>query len=91
MGKSQIATGDRAPAYRAIRTERYLFVIYATGDRELYDMHSDPGQLRSLGKSKRYAPVRAWLFQHLFELVRCSGPECRAQIGEPPPPLPKTG
>ncbi len=90
-GKSQIATGDRAPAYRAIRTERYLYVIYATGDSELYDMHSDPGQLHSLARSKRYAPVRAWLFQHLFELVRCNGPACRAEIGEPPPPLPKTG
>lgn len=83
------ATGDRAPAYRAIRTNRYLFVIYASGDRELYDMRHDPGQLRSLARDRRYAPVRAWLFERLLELRNCSGAVCRAQIGEPPAPLPR--
>jgi arylsulfatase A-like enzyme len=86
-GVSQ-ATGDRAPAYRAIRTDRYLFVLYSTGDRELYDMQSDPAQLRSVIRSKRYAPVRKWLFSHLVELVDCDGQECRDEIGQPPGPLP---
>lgn len=83
------ATGDRAPAYRAIRTDRYLFVIYASGDRELYDMRRDPGQLRSLARDKRYAPVRDWLLDRLLQLRDCRGAQCRAQIGEPPAPLPR--
>jgi N-acetylglucosamine-6-sulfatase len=64
-------------------------VIYASGDRELYDMRRDPGQLRSLARDKRYAPVRAWLFQRLLELRNCSGAGCRARIGEPPAPIPR--
>ena len=86
-GVSQ-ATGDRAPAYRAIRTDRYLYVLYASGDVELYDMSNDPAQLNSLARSKRYAPVRSWLFSRLLELIDCDGQECRDQIGEPPAPLP---
>jgi arylsulfatase A-like enzyme len=86
-GVSQ-ATGDRAPAYRAIRTDRYLYVLYASGDVELYDMQNDPAQLRSLARSKRYAPVRAWHFQHLLQLLNCDGQQCREAIGNPPAPLP---
>jgi arylsulfatase A-like enzyme len=89
-GVSQ-ATGDRAPAYRAIRTDRYLYVLYASGDRELYDMYADPAQLRSLAKAPRWAPVRQWLFGHLVELLDCAGAACRAEIGEPPEPLPAAG
>jgi len=88
-GAAGSATGDRAPAYRALRTDRYLFVIYASGDRELYDMKRDPGQLRSLASDKRYASVRAWLFRRLLKLRDCDGAACRVQIGEPPLPLPK--
>jgi arylsulfatase A-like enzyme len=80
------ATGDRAPAYRAIRTDRYLYVLYASGDVELYDMYRDPFQLRSLARVKRYAPVRKWLFSRLVQLIDCDGQQCRDQIGEPPGP-----
>jgi arylsulfatase A-like enzyme len=86
-GVSQ-ATGDRAPAYRAIRTDRYLYVLYASGDTELYDMQADPAQLRSLARVKRYAPVRKWLFGHLVQLLNCDGQACRDEIGEPPAPKP---
>ena len=82
-GKAQ-ATGDRAPAYRAIRTDRYLYVLYSSGDVELYDMQADPAQLRSLARVKRYAPVRKWLFGKLVALLNCDGQACRNQIGEPP-------
>jgi arylsulfatase A-like enzyme len=85
-GKSQ-ARGDRAPAYRAIRTDRYLYVLYATGDVELYDMLRDPGQLQSRARDARYAPVRRWLFDRLVELARCDGAGCNAEIGSPPDPL----
>jgi N-acetylglucosamine-6-sulfatase len=49
---------NNAPAYRAIRTTRYLYVIYANGQTELYDMVRDPAQLNSLARDRRYVFVR---------------------------------
>jgi N-acetylglucosamine-6-sulfatase len=36
------------PDYRAVRTRRYLFVRYANGWRELYDVRADPNELENL-------------------------------------------
>ncbi len=36
------------PTYCAVRTARYLFATYETGERELYDLESDPFQLQDL-------------------------------------------
>jgi N-acetylglucosamine-6-sulfatase len=36
------------PTYCAVRTERYLFASYDTGERELYDLDADPFELRNL-------------------------------------------
>jgi hypothetical protein len=36
------------PTYCAIRTARYLFASYETGERELFDLDADPFQLRNL-------------------------------------------
>jgi N-acetylglucosamine-6-sulfatase len=36
------------PTYCAVRTARYLFASYETGERELYDVEMDPFQLRNL-------------------------------------------
>lgn len=36
------------PTYCALRTTRRLFVRYATGEEELYDLRADPYQLRNL-------------------------------------------
>jgi N-acetylglucosamine-6-sulfatase len=78
-----------APAYRAIRTDRYLFVVYANGQTELYDMKRDPAQLQSLATDRRYRFVRKWLFSHLIPLSSCGGPSCRIEVGPEPRPLPK--
>jgi N-acetylglucosamine-6-sulfatase len=80
----------RAPAYRAIRTDRYLFVLYSNGQAELYDMKGDPAQLRSLVGNKRFRYVRRWLFDHLIALSGCAGASCRIELGPEPPPLPKS-
>jgi arylsulfatase A-like enzyme len=86
--KSAINT-DIAPAYRAIRTDRYLYVVYANGQTELYDMRRDPAQLRSVAHDPRYRPVRKFLYAHLALLFNCSGAPCRVEIGPDPRPLPK--
>jgi len=69
-------TVTKAPPYRAVRTSRYLYVRYATGDIELYDMKRDPQQLRSRHASKRYRQVRRRLGRLLKRLRRCEGSTC---------------
>jgi N-acetylglucosamine-6-sulfatase len=83
------ANGNFAPAYKAIRTDRYLYVLYANGQTELYDMLRDPNQLRSLSRDPRYRPVRKWLFNQLVPLSSCKGGGCRLEIGVEP--LPRKG
>ncbi|MGZ5348293.1 MAG: hypothetical protein ACXWGV_11990, partial [Solirubrobacterales bacterium] len=78
--------GNYAPAYRAIRTDRYLYVLYANRQSELYDMRRDPGQLRNLAASPRSKRVRKWLYGHLVGLTTCAGEGCRAEIGPDPAP-----
>ena len=87
--KSQAAI-THAPAYRAIRTTRYLYVLYSNGQTELYDMLRDPAQLNSLARNKRYRFVRKWLFDHLAAFSTCAGPSCRVEVGPEPVPLPKS-
>jgi len=36
------------PTYCAVRTSRYLFATYETGDQELYDLEEDPFELTNL-------------------------------------------
>jgi N-acetylglucosamine-6-sulfatase len=63
-------------SYRAIRTNRWLYVEYRGGMRELYDLDQDPHQLRSLHRVKAYARLRARLARRLDRLARCAGPAC---------------
>jgi N-acetylglucosamine-6-sulfatase len=83
------ANGNFAPAYKAIRTDRYLYVFYANGQTELYDMLYDPAQLRSLAAEKRYKPVRKYLFNAMVALASCAGAGCQADLPPEPLPLPK--
>jgi N-acetylglucosamine-6-sulfatase len=78
-----------APAYRGLRTDRYALFLYATGEVELYDMWSDPFQLRSVAKNKRYRGVRKQLLAELDSLAPCAGPACSAAIGPDPRPVKK--
>jgi hypothetical protein len=63
----------KTPAYEAIRTRRWLWVEYADGARELYDMREDPHQLHSLDDDPEYAVVRAELAAQLNQLRDCKG------------------
>jgi arylsulfatase A-like enzyme len=66
--------------YEAIRTERYVFGVPASGhpDRcelapELYDLRADPAQLENLARDPRYRDVRSRLAHRLNRLTQCSG------------------
>lgn len=73
--------------YRAVRDERWLYVIYQGGARELYDLLLDPFQLRSRHADPRYAATRRALAAELERLSTCRGRACRRAGAPIPDPL----
>ncbi len=59
------------PDYDAIRTARYSYVEYATGERELYDLNADPTELSNIYSPD--SPVVADLHARLNALRSCAG------------------
>ena len=68
--------GFTVVAFAALRTYRYVYVHYATGERELYDLVRDPNQLRSVHAEPAYGRVRALLARRLAALRTCRGRRC---------------
>ncbi|MFG3044940.1 hypothetical protein ACGFZR_08465 [Streptomyces sp. NPDC048241] len=68
------------PSYEAIRTPDALWVEYADGEREYYDIKNDPDQLHnrasSLSKSQQDA-----LHKTLTVLQKCEGAEACRKAG----------
>lgn len=62
--------------YTGIRTDRYVYVEYLTGEKELYDLQTDPWELESKDADPAYAAVEADLAQRLARLRDCAGPTC---------------
>jgi arylsulfatase A-like enzyme len=67
--------------YQAVRTDRYLYARYGTGEQELYDLQTDPFELQSRHNDPAYGPVRAALDRLLAELKSCAGKACRSRPG----------
>jgi N-acetylglucosamine-6-sulfatase len=63
-------------SYAGIRTLRYKYVEYRTGERELYDLARDPDELRSLQAVPRHAGIRSDLAGRLAALKACRGQTC---------------
>lgn len=76
--------GSLLGTYFGIRTERYLYVMWRGGGRELYDLARDPHELHSVHNDRRYARVRRVLEGELRRLRRCAGQDCLT-------PLPRVG
>jgi arylsulfatase A-like enzyme len=57
------------PDFEAIRTERYIFVRYTNGWRELYDLKTDPYELANLAGDPRVARLQASLGTKLDNLL----------------------
>lgn len=68
--------GKPVPPYRALRTERYTYVEYATGDRQLFDLYTDPFQLDNIVTEASPRLVER-LARDLERMASCSGAECR--------------
>lgn len=65
-----------APPYLALRGDRYLYVEYANGERELYDVQADPYQLQNLAASADES-LLATLSDDLARLRDCAAASCR--------------
>ncbi len=75
---------EQVPQFAAVRTLAYLYVEYVTGERELYDVQSDPEQLTNLaGSGPAVVAVEQRLSGVLAALRSCRRAGCRvADRGE---------
>jgi N-acetylglucosamine-6-sulfatase len=64
--------------FEAIRTMRYMYAEHFTGEKEFYDLQTDPFELHSLHADSDYAAVRTHLANRLHQLESCAGASCRA-------------
>jgi N-acetylglucosamine-6-sulfatase len=75
----------RGPRFEAIRTQRYMYVKYSTGEKELYRLKRDPFELHSLQNYPAYASIKATLATRLRKLKSCAGRSCRVYQSDPSP------
>jgi N-acetylglucosamine-6-sulfatase len=72
-------TGDPPMNYQGVRTDRYLYAQYGTGERELYDLRTDPFELQNQAGNPVFAQAQAALEKLLTSEARCAGKTCRAR------------
>jgi N-acetylglucosamine-6-sulfatase len=65
--------------YIGVRTDRYLYANYGTGEQELYDLRADPFELQNQAGNPVYAPVQGALQRLLGSESTCAGKTCRAR------------
>jgi N-acetylglucosamine-6-sulfatase len=69
------------PKYAAIRSGQFMWVEYANGERELYDLRSDPYELDNKAADPALAGVREQLSKRLARLRKGSAPACKLVSG----------
>ena len=73
----QFTQNPRLTAYKAVRSNHYLYVEYQSGEREFYDLRNDSDELNNIAKKADPALVlrlSAWI----YDAAQCSGAGCRA-------------
>jgi hypothetical protein len=78
--------GKAVLPYEAIRTDRYVYFEYVTGEHELYDLQVDPWQISSKHLDPKYGRTQLALAIALTKLRLCRGDLCRAETGPIPDP-----
>ncbi len=64
-------------SYAAVRTQRYIYAEHNSGERELYDLSTDPAELQNVADTPEYADAQAALVTDLATLRSCAGLTCR--------------
>jgi N-acetylglucosamine-6-sulfatase len=77
----QTAPSGTPPSYAALRTRTGTYVEYDTGEREYYDLRTDPDELHNVYDSLS-AYERNSLHDRLADLRDCRGAGCRAAAQE---------
>ncbi len=72
--------------YYGIVLGPYKYIEWPDGERELYDLETDPYELNNRVREPNLFPVRNFLHRRLERLETCSGQAC----SEESPPLPLT-
>jgi N-acetylglucosamine-6-sulfatase len=72
----EAAGGGSPPSYSGVRTETYKYVEYQTGEKELYDLRSDPYETESLHQTAGSSLIQE-LKAKLSALSTCAGDGCR--------------
>jgi N-acetylglucosamine-6-sulfatase len=71
--------------YEGIRLGPYKYIAWPDGEKELYDLETDPYELNNLVRIPNYFPVRNFLHRELTErLESCVGRVCREEAPEIP-------
>lgn len=70
-----------ATNFQAVRTDRYMYAEYGSGEQELYDLFTDPFELQSQHANPGYAPVESALDRLLDRTRNCAGKSCAAKPG----------
>jgi arylsulfatase A-like enzyme len=77
---AQTGTSGNPTTYEAMRTRRFLYVEYADGEREFYDLASDPNELDNLAGALSAVQL-ARLHAELASLENChDGSACWAAM-----------
>ncbi len=86
-GKGVLAKAEPAviPTYEGVRTAHSLYVEYTTGERELYNLSTDPDELQNLAGTTSAAVLAQW-HAYLAPLEKCVGATCRSAETKPVPP-----
>ena len=61
--------------FEGVRTSRYLYIRYSTGERELYDLRTDPNELHNIVAGEK--ALAASLAERLAAMRACKGAACR--------------
>jgi N-acetylglucosamine-6-sulfatase len=76
LALADVPFDDRERFVLGLRVKSFAYFTWATGETELYDMRTDPGQLDSVADDPVYAPAKARLETLLADVRDCSGVGC---------------
>ena len=75
--RDEVFVEDLVRGWHMLRTPEWAYIEWDDGEKELYDMYTDPYQLQSLHADPNHADLIAQLSARLETFKSCSGDSCR--------------